>query len=229
MVGDQKKFRSPEELARGKYESDLYIKTLEKRLDEMRADYLQAREENMAKAKLEDLIDQISKRQESPSSYEPPAKEDKMPFDPNQIESLVETHIGKYETQRQEQANFNMVKEKLKERYGIRYQDHLKEHIDDLGLTQDYVNDLAKKSPKALLKTLGLDEAPQRDPFQAPVRSSQRTDSFAPKTLQRTWSYYQNLKKTDPKLYSNPKTTIQMHKDYAELGAKFEDGDFNAV
>ena len=76
---------------------------------------------------------------------------------------------------------------------------------------------------------MGLDQQPMIDTFQAPPRATQRSDSFAPKSTKRTWSYYQDLKKSDPKAYNNPKTIVQMHKDYAELGSTFEDGDFKAM
>jgi hypothetical protein len=70
-----------------------------------------------------------------------------------------------------------------------------------------------------------LDEQPQRDPFQAPPKSSLNTFTpGAPK--KRTWSYYQELKKNDPRTYLSKETTVQMHKDYTELGKEFEDGDF---
>src|SRR5712672_125043 len=85
LVGDGKKFKSPEDLARGKYEADSYIKILERRLDEMRDDYKKVRGEADTAKRLDDLINQLSK---SPSET-PPAKEERQPsFDPKQLDSL---------------------------------------------------------------------------------------------------------------------------------------------
>src|SRR5437773_6950457 len=73
LVGDGKKFKSPEELARGKFESDTYIKILEKRLDEYRDDILSLRKENVTNKRLEDLVNQLSNK--SPNSETPQQKE----------------------------------------------------------------------------------------------------------------------------------------------------------
>src|SRR6266700_391496 len=86
LVGEGKKFKSPEDLARGKFESDQFIEILKKRQDEMRADYLKLREDNTAKAKLEDLIDQLSKKNLA-SNEDTEVKEEKQPE--IDIESLV--------------------------------------------------------------------------------------------------------------------------------------------
>jgi hypothetical protein len=37
----------------------------------------------------------------------------------------------------------------------------------------------------------------------------------------RTWAYYQELKKTNPKLYLDPKISVQMDKDAIALGDAF--------
>ena len=231
LVGEGRKFKDQNSLARSKMESDFYIKTMEKRMDELRTDYLKEREENTAKAKLEELIDKLQSQQQSTSSYEPSVKEDKMPiFDPKQLDSLVSTKIQEHEVSRKQQENFNIVRNKLKEKFGNNYQTALKEQIDMLELTEEDVNALARKSPTAFMRTLGLDQPQQEQSFQAPPRSSMRGDTFKPTaSAKRTWSYYQNLKRNDPKAYQDPKTTVQMHKDAQELGETFRDGDYYAV
>lgn len=227
LVGDDKKFKSPQELAKGKYQSDLYIKTLERRLDESREDQLRLREENMTKAKLQELLDRFEAKQLTSSdtlnANEVPGKP---PVDPTEIETLIESKIQARELNRKQDDNFNVVRNRLKERFGDNYQNVLKQQIDDLGLSNEDVDVLARKSPSAFFKVMGLDMQ-RSDSFQAPPQSSSRPDQFSPRTVKRTWAYYQNMKKQDPTLYWNPKTTAQMHKDAIELGSDFEDGDFH--
>ena len=232
LVGEGRKFKDEKALARSKYESDLYIRTMERRMDELRSDYLKEREENTAKAKLQEMIDKLQSQQQSTSSYEPPVKEDKMPtpFDPGQLESLVSTKIHEHEISRKQSENFNIVKNKLKERFGNNYQANLKEQIESLGLTEEDVNALARKSPTAFMRSLGLDQPQQTESFQAPPRSSAGGNAFKPTgPAKRTWSFYQKMKKENPKQYVDSKTTIQMHNDAIELGEAFNDGDFYAV
>ncbi len=156
LVGDGKKFKTQEELARGKYESDLYIKTLTRQLEDMRADVTRFREESVARARLEELVDQLSSKQLTSSAEQPLAKEDSKPE--YNIDEVVSNKIREIEAQRKEQQNFNDVKNKLKERFGDNYPNVLKQQIDNLGLTQEFVNDLARKHPAVLYKTLGLDQ-----------------------------------------------------------------------
>lgn len=43
----------------------------------------------------------------------------------------------------------------------------------------------------------------------------------------RTWSYYENLRKTNRHLYYDQKTNKQMIQDRMELGEAFMDGNFD--
>lgn len=228
LVGEGKKFKSPEELARGKYEADNYVKTLESRMDELRNDYLRLKDDSASRAKLEDLINQM-KTQQLASSEQPLANEvtEKPTLDTKQIESLVSTKVQEIEQLRKEKDNFNSVQTKLREVFGDNYAGKLKEQIDNLGLTTDFANDLARKHPGVFMKTFGLESQIKQDNFQAPPKGSVRSDTFRPQGAQkRSWSYYQELKKSDPSIYYSKKIANQMHDDMMSLGEAFKDGDF---
>jgi hypothetical protein len=230
LVGDGKKFKTPQDLAKGKYEADNYVSLLTKKLDQLRDDYTKLDTDYKARAKLEELMDKhFNSQQQSSSETNLTANDrDKPGIDPKQIEELVDTRIKQTKQFEREQANLSKVKDKLVERFGSNYQTILNERIESLELSAEDVNALAKKSPTALFKALEL-EAPTQDSFQAPPRSQKRSDTFSPKGgPKRTWSYYQDLKKANPQLYNDPKITIQMEKDYLALGDSFEDGDFHS-
>jgi len=223
LVGEGKKFKDVKSLAEGKFQSDSYIKVLEKRLDEMRGDYLKMREENTARANLQDLVTELRKSQASTET--PPANADQ-PNQPIDVEAIVSTKLQQYELEKKRQENFNLVKDELQKRYGSNYKQTVKNQLDDLGLTEEDLNDMARKQPKALLRTLGLDKPVQQD-YSAPPRNQQRRDNFAPTgTKERTWSYYQELRRKDPLAWSDRKTAVQMQEDAIALGDKFYDGNF---
>jgi hypothetical protein len=231
LVGDNKKFKSPEELARGKWEADNYVKTLEGKLDELRSDFLKEREENVSRANLEQLIRRLETAQTQPSNTQPEVRDVNTPqqIDSKQIESLVSTKIQEFELSKKQTDNFNTVKSKLIEQFGNNYQVKLKEQIETLGLSEDDANALARKSPAAFLRTLGMDQPTQQNTFQAPPRSDVRSNFQPTGAAKRTWSYYQQMKKDNPKAYYDPKTNIQMHNDAVALGDSFQDGDYNAL
>lgn len=226
LVGDTKKFKTPEDLAKGKYESDLYINTLTARMDELRSDYDRLRDDYNSRAKLEEVLDQMKTNGLS-SSNNTSANEgrDTPKIDESKLSELITAEMSKQTRLKQEEENFKQVQSKLRERFGSN-RDALKQHLDDLDLSEDFVKELARKNPKVVLRTLGLDQPSKSDDFLAPPRSNQRRDSFAPKTVKRDWDYYQEIKKKDPELYRSKAMTIQMHKDYEELGSDFETENF---
>lgn len=229
LVGEGKKFKTPQDLAKGKAQSDLYIEDMKRKQDELRSDYLKLREDATSRAKLEDLLNQLEAKQQLNNREQPNAKEvqDKPVIDPKAIEDLFDKRFSEMENSRKFKENNKVVGDKLKEAYGENYQSTLLKQLETLDLTPEEFNDLAKRKPNLLLKTLGLDGTKQTENFQSPLRTSQRSEQFAPQGAQkRTWAYYQKLKAENPKLYYDPKTNVQMFNDHQALGNAFEDGDF---
>jgi hypothetical protein len=223
LVGEDKKFKTNEDLARGKYEADLYIETLKRRQDQLREDYTKLREEHMAHTKLEELLNQRQQsNNENTNKVETPS------YDPKQIESLVSTKIIEHETQNKQVQNFKSVQEKLIEHYGSNYQNVLNKQMTALGLDANSLNNMARTQPNVLIRALGLDTAPTSQDLTLP-RSSIRTDQFLPKVEKRTWNYYQEIRQKDPIRYQSAQIQKQMHDDYTRLGTEFEDGDFNTM
>ena len=229
---DKSKYTSDEDMykaiAKSKMEADNYIDHLKARQDELRQDYVEVRERANAGPKLQDLIDRYQQASQNNNQSNTPPADDVKPvsFDPNDIEKLLEQKLTAREQLRLEEANFKTVESKLTEHYGSDYQRVLKQQVDQLGLDKDFVNELARKHPQVLFRTLGL-EGKQDNSFQAPITSSQRRDPFGT-TEKRTNAYYQKLRKSDPVAYRSPKIQDQMFKDMVALGDTFEDGDWNA-
>jgi inhibitor of KinA sporulation pathway (predicted exonuclease) len=227
LVGDKKKFKSTEDLARGKFESDSYIKILERRLDEMREDYTKMREENVTTKRLEDVVRQLAQHPQDQEPSVPPVSQPSV--DLKQIESLISSKMQEHDMSRQQAQNFNQVREKLRERFGSNFQTHVKNKLDDLGVSEEDLNALARRSPKMVLNLLDVERQPQQESFRSPPTSSQRTDRFSPTAgpeSERTWSYYKKLKQENHDAWTDRKIAVQMQEDAIRLGDKFYDGDF---
>lgn len=213
------KDKSKEELLAAKVESDLYVKTMERKSDQIMEDYKRVLDENRTSAKLQELIDRFEKLPQDHLVAQPEANEEQKPtYDPKEIESLVSNQIQKYESTKRQTANFEQVKNKLREAYGDNYPATLKQQIDSLGLSQEFVDNLARNHPEVLYRTLGLNQQQKSTNFQAPPTSRLRPDQFATNAPKRNWAYYEKLRKEKPEEYFNPKTTVQMHNDVLELG-----------
>ena len=232
LVGEGKKFKTVQDLARSKMESDLYIKTLTQTQDQLREDYLRERGENTARQRLEELIDRLSKVQRQPDIDTDDTQQDvnRTPaIKPEDIESLVSQKLTQHEAARKEEENLKMVQAKLKDRYGDNSGSYLNSQVQALGYTREEANQLARQRPEVFLKLFGVTDQAQQDLFQAPPHSTRRIDSSTSGREKRSWSYYQQMRRDKPTLYYDPKTQVQMHKDREVLGRDFEDGDWNQL
>lgn len=228
LVGPNRKFKTPEDMAKGKYLADATLELRNKQLDQLREENLKLHEQIKSRASLEDLLDRTAEREKLASNNPPPVKEviEKPAIDLDKLDELIAKRLSNHESVKTQQQNLNAVKEKLTEHFGSDYKSKVKDSIESLGLTDEEATSLAKRSPKAFFNLLGLDNQP-RQSYSGLPQSTKRTDAFSPKVEKRTWSWYQDLKKKDPKAYSDRKTYIQMQKDAIELGEAFKDGDFN--
>ena len=222
LVGDGKKFKSPEDLAKGKYEADQFIAVKNRQYDDLYSEYTKLREEHNAGAKLQELLDQLKEQQQlqqdssrnntDTNEGTPPA------IKPEDIDNLLEKRLTEREQRQREQVNLNVVRDKLTERFGRASFNALKEQADQLGLSETDLENMSRRNPKLFFKTFGLDETQTGEGFQAPPKTQQRKDNFAPNVQKRTLSYYNELRKNKPGLYLDPKISIQMRKDMEELG-----------
>ena len=217
LVGEGKKFKDLEALAYGKHQSDVYVKTLERQLDQLKSDFAEARTELQSRAKFEELADRLARPREPVEQRTEPKPE----IDTNQLQSLISKTLQEAEAAKKQQENLNLVKEKLSAAFGA---EHVESKLKEIGLDGQQGAQIAKLNPQLVLKALGIDKPPVEPGFQPPPRNA----GFNQKPEQkRTWSYYQELMKADPKLKYDSKTNVQMQKDYIALGSAFEDGDFH--
>src|SRR5258708_1184969 len=147
-VGDDKKFKTPEDLAKSKYHADTYIQILERRLDQGAAERMELKKEFETRAKLEELITQLTKTQATTTQ---PNLESKVEtavtapvLDTNKLNELVSTRITEWDQEKRQTANVEDVRGKLKERFGNNFQDVLKVKADELCVSPSFLNNLAK-------------------------------------------------------------------------------------
>lgn len=209
-----------EELENAKAESDLYVHTLTARLDDLRKDYLELKEQQQTGAQLKDLLDRLDNPNKQQEMNETPNVQNNQPgIKPEDIEALVNKKLTDHQINLKKQDNFNAMQAKLKQTFGDDYASAYKQRLDNLGLNREFADELAMSHPSVFIKTFGLDAVPQST--QPNLPRNQVRPSFSTNTQKRDWAYYQEMKKTNPKLYLDPKIAVQMHDDAIALGADF--------
>ena len=224
-VGEGKKFKDVQELAKGKYEADNYIPTLEKKLDELRSEL----EKRQTAA---EIADQIRSRLADTKSTEvsnqgntnlgETTQDDQTTtkgLSQEDIEKLLEERISQREKQSKAQQNIAEVSRVLNERVGATSNKWLQDKANELGVTVQYLQQQAEVSPKAFYNLVGLNTGTQqRQGFNPPASSVNTASSLDSGSQVRNNAYYEKMFNENPKLRFDPKITVQMHKDAQRLG-----------
>lgn len=204
FVGPDKKFKEVKELAKSKAFADAHIANLERSLAGLR-------EEVKTRATAEDLINQITLKQNrnvDPNNHQdPPGDQRNINSNPNgdvDINALVEKTLAERETKRARETNLNLTTQKLRETYGDNAAGVLQSKAAELGLTTDYMRNMAQEAPGAFLALFSKPVATTpKDIFNAPPQSSYRTQ---PDTYSGTkFSDFQKVKAENPTLYWSAK------------------------
>lgn len=234
LVGEGKKFKSPEDLARAKAESDRFI-------EQLKSENAGMRQELTTRQTLEQLMDKIA-TPKSPelnqsnnqnSNGEPDGNtNNSRTITEEDIARLVEKRMSEVERVRIHRNNLNQVAETLKENIGPDYVTHLKTKAVELGMSEEALNNMAKETPKAFLKLVEGDTPKRATTSQGGLFSPPQGHSLAQQTGSKKqfsptgvpkMSYYEELKRKNPASYWSPDVQNKMHKDAITLGADFFD------
>ena len=226
LVGPGKKFPDVQNLAKGKYEADLYIKRLEQEREEQRRD-LESR------LSVEDLIKEIKKEKNPPSQVPNPALEGERRIDqpqvkpgmsPEEIASLVEKQITQKEEEKQRRENVVFARNELLKQWGQTFPERLKLEAGRLGASEEFLSQTAEKAPMAFLKLLGVQpEGPSKaSTYQAPPKNEMHVViGNTEGSTNLKWEDYEKLRKENPRRYWSRQVQSEIHKLAAQRGASF--------
>lgn len=205
------KFGDPKKIARAKFEADKHIQNLESELSELRG-------EVKTRVGLEEFLTKI---QNKPQEQKPPNEPVIIPppaAEPVDIERLVSENLSKIEQSRSKQTNREKVSTALEQVWGIEAPKKLEDVAKSLNLSREALAELAERSPEAFFRVTGINT--EQKPTGTLPTSTVTFNGKSNSTV-RNKSYYDNLKKTNPNLYFEPKTQLQKHNDAYELKDEF--------
>lgn len=220
FVGEGKKFKTAEDLAKAYANADTHI-------GELRTDLQSTRE--FISEELRKLAEQRNAAPPANPNPETGSNPNPAPAAPSgaEVEDL-DTRIAKAletrDTVQRFQKNASIVQDVLVEQLG-----GVKEAAEavikkavELGLEPSDMKELAAKSPKAFLATMGISETkPTSHSTPAPASDVNVHNINAGNPKPNTYAYFEEIRKSDPKLYWNPKTQSAMHKAAQDMGEAF--------
>lgn len=223
-VGEGKKFKDAADLAKGKAHSDAFIFRLQKEMDGLR-------QELNTRIKLEEFMDRMNSQNSSGANQATQTAGTGNQTDGTassatstpDIEKLIEERLAAKEAELRERQNLDIARQKLQETLGQDYQSELESRTQALGLTKDFVANLAKTQPKALFALLGIDAQQSRrtDDLFAPKGSVNTSALNQGQTSEKTWSYYEKLRRQNPATYWSSQVQSEIHRQAAKLGERF--------
>jgi hypothetical protein len=210
LVGEGKKFKDQEALAKGKLEADRFIEGLERQLSELKEDLSK---NNHAKTLLEQL--EQSKKVTTDTELKP--VDTKTGVSEENLERLVEALISKREQTSTAQQNISETERKLEELYGTEAKNVVTEKAKAIGLSFERMQVLAGESPTAFLALIGN---PESKADNLSVKGTINTSALNANTQSgdRDWAYYQELRKKNPSVYYSAKTQQQLIADSHKPG-----------
>lgn len=219
LVGEGKKFKDMESLAKGKIEADRHISEITKTLDELRAELAK---QDYAKS----LLEQMSKgsdagsEQPTPNTTSPSNTENTTQSASESIEALVEKVITEKERNRTVSQNLAIASEEMEKQFGDKAGQILKTKSTELGMSIERLKEIAAESPSAFFQMIGVNAKAKPTAPVAP-QSSVRSETFSSGIQDRDFDYYQKIRKENRSLYYSPKIQNMMIQDRQRLGDKF--------
>lgn len=212
LVGDGKKFKTPEDLARGKIESDAFIEQLKDELKGLKEDLKNrsASEDQLDLLRKEIIALKTNTQQPAPPAQreanQPPALTE------DTIKQLVAKTITQAETQRTASANILEANQKVIDKFGSmeKAQEVVQARASELGISMDYLKNLAAQSPTAFLK-LVADQPVAPSGGNLPTNGSVNPSAFQANAggmvREGTKAWYDKMRTDNPKQYWT--TTVQ--------------------
>lgn len=220
FVGEGKKYKTLGDVAKALVNKDTFIEQLKNENKLTRTAQERLQDELKTRKTLQEFLDQMNSNNKD---SQPPAKEpishgesDETTLTSESIKQLVEQTLAEKSAAQREQENLDLVKQNLIKAYGPRYEAKLRERTQELGMTEQDLTAMAMRTPKAFL-TLVVPASSNSGLFTPPT-SSVNSESFKPRSGNRTWSYYENIRKTNPREYYSPRMHNEMMAQLTSLG-----------
>lgn len=216
LVGEGKKYRTPEEALKSVPHAQKHIQELEATLGELR-------EELTKRATLEEAMAQLrrdSTQIADNGSVAPPAT---AAPDLESLAKIVDGLVEKREMSKVQLENQKKVVASLQSAFGEKAREAHAARLAEIGMSQEDFTSLASRSPKAALALFPEAARGSTPTSGGTTTGSVNTERFSGsgQVKQGTYAWYNQMRATDPKKYFSREVQIEMAQKAKELGSSF--------
>lgn len=231
FVGEGKKYRSEEELAKAYANADRFIQHLTTQTDELKSeldkrmaveDFIKQTTQQDTSQQKDDQVDPNPGNTPDVTATEP--KESKQ-VDESELIERIKAELRKEKESESADKNLDTTINHLREVYGddSKVNEVIKTKAAELGVSVDYLQDTAAKSPSAFYRLIGVDTPKTSSSSPRPALNSAgmqaAPDSSNPQP--GTKAYFDNIRKTDPSKYFSRKIQLDLYQAAARNPAEF--------
>ena len=205
------KYKDTEGIVKAFTHAQAHINKLEREREEQRKDM-------ESRLNLEELVSKLASRTNDTSnsgSQDQNERQEENSLKQEDIAALIEQTIERKQSELSKQANIRTVSEELRKAWGPDYVSKLKAKVQELEVSESFIDDAAAKSPKAVLSLLLAGEKKGQEQREesmfSPPKSSINTSGMSSKSASNNLKeYYSKMRKEDPKKYWSPKVQNEM-------------------
>jgi hypothetical protein len=219
LVGDDKKFKTPTDLARAKVEADAFIERLKR-------ENALARKELEDKMSMKQFMDNLnSKLTSKPAEQNSPVTNQNEPDAATQIinKGISEEDIVKIlesrERAKQEQQNIMKATEAVKKAFGANYVQVLEQKAQELGVAKAFLEDVAKSNVSAFLKVVGAEQPADNNAQVFPKGSVSHPNT--PAQVGKSAKDFEKLRRENFREWLTPRVQNEIYEQMMKQGESF--------
>lgn len=223
LVGEGKKYKTIEDLARSRLEADKFIDRLKDENKGIREDLEKLETQSKDSKTLEDLMELVKKATSSDDEGNQPE------FTQEELKKIIQDEFVNLQTDAQRKRNRQEANDNVISRFKgdkEKAAEFIKERAGELGMDVKTLADMAESSPKAFTQLLGL-SATKPNESDSTTHNYQdintETGKFIHGDNQQTFAYFEKMRRESPSEYWKPATQQQLLKLAEEAHAKGED------
>lgn len=210
IIGEGKKYKSLEDALRSVPHAQGHISNLEKELAELREDLTK-------RLSSEEAMQKILEARDSRSDEGTPPPE----LTPEALRDMVKNAYKEMTAEEKATHNVEQADKAMRDKWGDKAGEVLAQKAAELGVSLQFLENAASASPQAFYNLIGLDGVKRQQ--ELPREGSVNTANMSQSGTLSPYSYqwYQQMRRSDPKQYYQPKVQMEMHRKAAELGDNF--------
>lgn len=218
LVGEGKKYASAEDLAKGYSNADVFINQLKDEQGQLRG-------ELDKRLNAEDMVDTIKREREELRASQETQENTTPQLNEKAISDLISQTLDQRNTQTTVDANIHQVDSKMKELFGTdKAGEVVQSKAIELGVSVEYLQDVAAKSPKAFYSVIGIDSSKTITPsMTASTTNTEAVSKVNDLTAVAvdSWESFEALRRSDPKKYFTPAIQNKLFAARQEKGETF--------